>query len=352
MTINSNQLLIHNKLRAFIRKFYLNKLYKGAVLFVIITLLTYIVYSVLEYFSYFNTIIRSLFFFSFLLLFLITFIFYILIPLFKIWGFGKQISSEQVAKIIGNHFPEIDDKLLNVIQLERQLSEKEYKSQDLLVAAIDTKISEIKPFSFIKAIPFNKTTKYLKWAAIPVFLFFILFSIKSEVFTDSTRRIVNYQQYYEKPAPYKFEIDNPKLTAFQHEDFTLKIKIKGEETPNEIFVILNNKSYKCIKNSNVDFSYTFFNLQKNTEFKISTDEVTSKPYILSVLPKPVTISFVLQLSYPDYLNKIDDIIDNNGDVVVPEGTKISWKFYTKNTTNLIFYIITTHKTLFHQMIFI
>jgi len=336
MTINSNQSLIHDKLRAFIRKFYLNKLYKGAVFFVIITLLTYIVYSVLEYFSYFNTIIRFLFFFSFLLLFLTTFILYILIPLFKIFGFGKQISSEQVAKIVGNHFPEIDDKLLNVIQLERQLSEKEYKSQELLIAAIDTKINEIKPFSFINAIPFHKSTKYLKWAAIPVFLFFILFSIKSEVFTDSTRRIVNYQQYYEKPAPYKFEISNPKLTAFQHEDFTLKIKIKGEETPSEIFVILNNKSYKCTKNSNVDFSYTFFNVQKNTEFKISTDEVTSNPYILHVLPKPVTISFVLQLSYPDYLNKIDDIIDNNGDVVVPEGTKILWKFYTKNTSNLIF----------------
>jgi hypothetical protein len=334
--MNANQNLIHNKLKEFIKKYYLNKLYKGAILFVMITLLTFIVYSVLEYFSYFNSIVRSVFFFSFLVLFLSTLIFYVLIPLFKIWGFGKQISNEQVAAIVGKHFPEIDDKLLNVIQLERQLSDNEYKSHDLLVAAIDTKILEIKPFLFIKAIPFHKSRKYLKWAAIPIFLFIVIFSIKSEVFTDSTRRIVNYQQYYEKPAPYQFEIMNPKLMAFQHEDFTLKIKVNGEETPENIFVVLDNKSFKCNKNSNIEFSYTFFNVQKNAKFQISTDEVTSKPYTLNVLPKPVTVSFILHFSYPDYLNKNDDIIDNNGDATVPEGTKISWKFYTKNTSNLIF----------------
>ena len=173
-------------------------------------------------------------------------------------------------------------------------------------------------------------------AAIPIFLFIIIFSIKSEVFTDSTRRIVNYQQYYERPAPYQFEIMNSKLTAFQHEDFTLKIKVNGEETPEELFIILDNKSFKCNKNNNIEFSYTFFNVQKNINFQLSTNEVTSKPYALNVLPKPVTISFILHLSYPDYLNKNDDIIDNNGDVTVPEGTRISWKFYTKNTSKLLF----------------
>ncbi len=336
MTMYSNQELIRNKLKEFIKKFYLNKLYKGAILFVLITLITFIVYAVLEYFSYFNTIIRSLFFFSFLTIFLTTLFFYIIVPVFKILGFGKQISSEQVARIIGNHFPEIDDKLLNVVQLERQLSENEYKSRDLLLAAIDTKIVEIKPFPFVKAIPFHKSKKYLKWVAIPICLFILIYSTKSEIFTDSTRRIVNYNNYYEKPSPYQFEVINPKLTVFQQEDFTLKIKVVGDETPEELFLMIDNKSYKCVKNSNIDFSYTFFNVHKNIAFKIYTDEVVSNSYVLNVLPKPVTISFVLRLSYPDYLNKIDDIIENNGDVVVPEGTSISWSFYTKNTDKLIF----------------
>ena len=53
--MNSNREFIHGKIREFIRKYYLNKLLKGAILFVIITLLVFIAYAVLEYFSYFNS---------------------------------------------------------------------------------------------------------------------------------------------------------------------------------------------------------------------------------------------------------------------------------------------------------
>ena len=114
----NNKELIYNKISDFVRKYYLNKLLRGAIFFVLITLLTFIVYAVLEYFSYFNTTIRSILFYSYISLFVVTFIFYILIPLGKIAGFGKQLTRKQIAEIIGKHFSEIDDKLLNLFQLE------------------------------------------------------------------------------------------------------------------------------------------------------------------------------------------------------------------------------------------
>ncbi|MBQ9436093.1 MAG: hypothetical protein IJU33_08215 [Bacteroidales bacterium] len=334
--MESNQTLIHQKIKEFVQKYYLNKLYKGAILFVAITLVTFIVYALLEYFSYFTTPVRTVLFYSYLALFAATLIFYVIIPLVKLAGYGKQISNEQIADIIGRYFPEIDDKLLNIFQLERQIEEGNYKSRDLLMAAIDTKIDKIKPFPFVKAIPFKKSTRYLKWAIIPVLLFCVLFSIKSEVFTESTRRIVHYQTYYEKPAPYSFEILNNRLLAFQNDAFELHVRMVGEETPDELFIALGKRNYKLKKVDNTDFVYTFSNLQRSLTFQLFTDEVTSKPYELKVLPKPVTISFTMQLDYPAYLNKNSETIDNNGDATVPAGTKITWRFYTKHTEQLDF----------------
>lgn len=334
--MDDNVKTLNRKIRDFIRKYYVNKLIKGAALFVIITILAFITFSLMEYFLFFNTTVRAIFLYTFVALFLLTFIFYITIPLLKIFGLGKQISSKQAASIVGKHFPEIDDKLLNIIQLEEQMAEGNYKSYQLLSAAIDTKIDQIKPFPFIKAIPFKTTFKFARWALIPVLIFALIFSIKSEVFTDSTKRIVNYQHYYEKPAPYGFEIENNQLTVFQNEDFLLKFNVVGEEAPSEVFIFYGNKNYKCSKISNTEFSYSFSKLQKDTEFQIITEEVSSMPYTIKVLPKPVTISFVMELDYPSYLNKNRDIIDNNGDATVPEGTKITWKFYTKNTDTLTF----------------
>ena len=117
--MDSNQSLIHQKIKEFVQKYYLNKLYKGAIFFVMITLITFIIYALLEYFSYFTTPVRTVLFYSYVTLFAATLIFYVIIPLVKLAGYGKQISNEQIADIIGRHFPEIDDKLLNIFQLEK-----------------------------------------------------------------------------------------------------------------------------------------------------------------------------------------------------------------------------------------
>ncbi|MDR2979878.1 MAG: hypothetical protein LBV02_05520 [Bacteroidales bacterium] len=299
-------------------------------------MLLFICITVLEYYSFFSTAVRTVLFYSELAILLLTLAIFVLYPLFKILGLGKRITNEDVAKIVGKHFSEIDDKFLNIIQLEKQISEGEYKSYQLLLAAIDHKIEDIEPFYFIKAIPFKKTVQFAKWALIPVFLFLVIFSIKSEVFTESTERIVKHQQYFEKPAPYSFEILNGKMTAFQNEDFLLQVKVIGDVVPNELYVSFNHKKYKFTKISNTEFGYNFSKLQKNIDFQLVTDEVISRPYAIEVLPKPVTISFAMELFYPAYLNKAKEIINNSGDATIPEGTMITWKFYTKNTDSLIF----------------
>lgn len=332
---NYNNELVE-KIKDFGRKYQLNILYKGALIFIFVSILAFLIYVLLEYFSYFTPMVRKVLFYSYLGVFAVLLLFFVLIPLFKYFGMGRQLNREQIAKMVGSYFPEIDDKLLNLLQLQNQLEEGDYKSQELLEVAIQTKTDQLKPFPFVKAIRFENTTRYLKWAVIPVLIFVLILSIKSEVITEPTKRIVNYSQEYEKPAPYSIEILNNKLTAFQNDDLLVKMKIVGEELPNELYIVYNKKNYKCMKESNSEFSYTFTNLRQNTEFQLYTDEITSMVYTIDVLPKPVTIGFSMHLKYPSYLNKNEEVLDNVGSVSVPEGTKVSWQFYTKNTDSVQF----------------
>lgn len=334
----SNRDILQEKIRQFVKKYYQNELYKGMVFFVLIVLSAFIAFSLFEYFSYSNTTVRSILFYGFIALFAANLVFYILFPLFKIFGLGKQLTNEEIASIIGKHFHQIDDKLLNLFELQKQMDAGDYKSYDLLSAAIDSKIETFKPFSFVQAVPVKKTLKFARWVLIPVVLFLLLFSIKSEIFTESTKRIVHHQTVYEKPAPYSFEVTNSKMTAFQHDDFTVNVKVVGDETPDEVYIKYQNRSFKCVKNSNTEFSYTFSNIQKNTDFQFITDEVESSVHTVTVLPKPVTLGFEMHLHYPGYLNKPDEVVENVGNVTVPEGTGIEWVFFTKNSDNLLFIV--------------
>ena len=71
----------------------------------------------------------------------------LLCVLFRKAGWLKRLSYEDAARMIGKHFPEIDDKLLNTLQLH-ELAEQNPEGYSLLDAAIERRIEQMKPFTF------------------------------------------------------------------------------------------------------------------------------------------------------------------------------------------------------------
>ena len=328
---NTENILIL-KLDEFIRRYYKNQLIKGVLYSSGILLSAFLTVVFLEYFGEFNTIVRGILFFSFLVSTLFVLSKYIAIPLLKLNKIGNVISYNQAANIIGNHFTNVQDKLLNVLQLQNNqiLS----GSNELLVASINQKIAELKPVPFTTAVDINENKKYLKYVLPLLLLTTTIFVIWPQIITKSTKRLVNYQTYYEKEMPFQFAIQNKNLQALQTQDFELDVKITGSQLPNEVFISINGISYKLEKENNSLFKYTFSNVQANTTFQLDAAGFTSKEYELKVLPKPTLMQFNLQLIYPAYLNKPNENIANTGDLQIPQGTKVNWVFNTKNTDEL------------------
>ncbi len=326
-----NNILIQ-KLDEFIRRYYKNQLIKGCLYASGILLAAFLTVVSLEYFGEFNSAIRGVLFFGFLTATVIVLVKYIAIPLLKLNKIGEIISYDQAAVIIGNHFGNVKDKLLNVLQLQnnRLLS----GSQDLLLAGINQKINDLNPVPFATAIDLNENRKYLKYI-LPLLLITTLIAIIwPQIITKSATRLVHYQTYYEKEMPFQFNIVNKNLEALQTQDYNLEVKITGAQIPNEVFIEMNGIEYKLEKEDKVNFHYIFSNVQGSTKFQLSAAGYLSKEYQLNVLPKPSLLQFNLQLVYPSYLNKPNENISNTGDIQVPQGTKVSWVFNTKNTDEL------------------
>src|SRR5258706_15577954 len=119
----SNYTLLIEKLDAFIRKYYKNQLIRGVIYCVALGLAFYFAVTTLEYFGYFSTTLRTILFYSFIAGNIFIIARYVVISLSYLYRYGKIISHEQAAMIIGRHFPEVQDKLLNVLQLHRLADE-------------------------------------------------------------------------------------------------------------------------------------------------------------------------------------------------------------------------------------
>lgn len=324
------------KLNLFIKAYYDNIIKKGTIVFVIVFCILFIIITLLEYFSYFQSGFRAVLFYGFIVINIAVLVWQILIPWFKKHQWIKGISHEEAAKIIGKHFPEIDDKLLNAVQLQSMTKQCPDNKMELLLASIEEKTLAMNKFHFSLAINLKSTRKYFKYVIALLVFIATIFIFDNRIFTQPTQRIVHYSQYFEKPAPYFFTIENENLQAFENENFTINITVDGDEIPEEAFININKVNYKLEKKSKNQYRYELKNLQQDVDIYIYTEEVTSKKYQIKVLPKPILIGFSMHLDYPNYIGRPNETIENNGDISVPQGTKITWKLNSRNTDNILF----------------
>lgn len=318
------------KLDQFIRKFYLNQLIRGAMYFVALIVALFIAINVMEHYFYFDKPVRKGIFYSFIGVTAIAAVAWILMPLMRYFKLGKVISHENAASIIGTHFGDVKDKLLNVLQLKRQADTSENAS--LVMASINQKTENIKLVPFRQAINLGQNKKYLKYSLPPLLLLLAILFIDASVIKDSTNRLYNNDKEFERAAPFHFRLDDPEnLTVIQFEDYNLKVKVDGEVLPNEVFIDIDNYHYRMNKDSANVFTYRFSNVQKETNFNVFGSGVKSQNYKLNVLKKPNILGFETKLNYPNYTGRANESVDNIGDVVVPVGTNISWVFNSQNT---------------------
>ncbi|MFN6039050.1 MAG: DUF4175 family protein, partial [Bacteroidota bacterium] len=321
--------IILKKLDEFIRKYYKNRLLKGSIYCLGLSLAFYLFVTTTEFLGEFGSLFRMVLFFVWIISSIAIFTFFILIPAAKIYKLGSIISYNEAARIIGTHFKQIEDKLLNYLQLSEKKGD--VNSSELWEASINQKITELRPVPFTSAVDFSENKKYLKFLIIPFGIFLILLFAAPSILTESTKRLINYDKFYEKPAPFQFEVKNKNLNVLQQDDFKLSLKINGNEVPSEVYISIGNNPVKIEKKSLTEFEFIYKNVQEKMLFHFEANGFSSKEYTLEVIPKPILSNFKLDLTYPAYLGRKNETLSNTGDMIIPQGTKVQWIFNTKNS---------------------
>ena len=331
MTVKDNYQLLLEKLDQFSRKYYMNQIIRGGLYSLALLLLLFLGLNFLEYHFYFKPGVREALFFSFVTVSALALYFWVALPGLHYFRLGKVISHEKAAQIIGEHFSDVKDKLLNILQLKNQTDTA--VSRDLILASINQKSEEIKPVPFKMAIDLTQNRKHVRYVLPPLMLLIILLFAAPSLITDSTGRLLRFNKEFEKPAPFHFIVPED-MQVVQYGEFPLTVQVDGEVLPNEVFIKVDNIQYRLTKEAASTFSYRFSNVQKDTEFKLFSSGIESKDYTLEVLKKPNITGFDVTLDYPAYTGRKDEGLKSIGDFVVPIGTNIDWVFNTLNADGI------------------
>jgi hypothetical protein len=258
---------------------------------------------------------------------------FIIRPAIYLLRMRKGLTPIGASRIIGDHFPAVGDRLLNLLEL----AEDPQKSE-LLLASIQQRSNSLRPVPFLQAIQYKKSLVYAKYLLIPFLIFAgIWVSGNAKSFFGSFERVVNYDLAYEKPAPFRFVVISGETQTIEKEDYEILVSTEGAVLPELSYIIIDGNR-RLMQQENGKFSYTFKNPVSNQDFYFEANEVRSRPYTLEVIPAPLIQEFESVLEYPLYLSRPGDTLRGTGNAVVPEGTKVTWKIKAANTEEITFRI--------------
>lgn len=328
----TNEIII-SKLDKFIKKYYKNQLIKGVLYSIFLLLSFFLILNTLEYFGYYSSLTRSILFYSFLVIAIIVLYFFLCIPLFKLFRLIKTISYKEAANIIGKHFPEVSDKLINLLQLQELSSNND---SQLLEASISQKTIELSPVPFVRAVDISKNKKYIKWVAIPAVVILLCVLFFPSFISEPTYRYINHEKYFERPAPFSYKLLTKDLKVLQHGDIDIRLKIEGDMLVDGVNIVINKQVFQMKKEKKDIFSYSIKQLQNTTDFHFEASDVISRDYKIEVLPKPVLLDLQAVITYPSYTGMEQQAYTNVSNFSVPKGSTIEWKAETKDTKKFIF----------------
>jgi len=273
-----------------------------------------------EYVLWLNESWRLTLFILFLVVELYLLYRYIAVPVLYLFKIRDGIDKRAASQLIGKHFPNVDDKLLNLLEL----SENQEKS-DLLMASIEQRASNLGPVPFAEAVNFKDSYKYAKYILIPVVLFAFIWITGDVVsFFNSHQRVMHYDMAYERPAPFSFQMMNKKLEVLDNQSLTIQVKTVGEVRPDNVQMIVNGEELLMQRRGEF-YEYRFEAPVPETSFYLTANGWNSRSYSINSYRTPTLVDFALELEYPKYLNLIPEVITGTGNAEVPEGTKVTWK---------------------------
>ncbi len=315
--MNSGAERIHSKIKSFKKKYYLDMSIRGLILSLAILTVYFLVAAVIEYNLWLGPWARFIAFFTFFAVAAYCLFKFLKEPL-GWWLANRGLTEEQSARLIGQYMPSVRDRLLNYVQL---------KSSDnsLAVASLLQKTRDFEPLSFESVIDLKQNRRYLKYLLIPVAVVLVIFLFNKQILTQSAERIIFFNREYSPQAPFQFNLQNTNLTAFYNEDFTVTFSLDGSAVPKTAYLNTGNLRLKLQPNAAGQFAYTFEKLQNPLTFQIEAAGFFSDPYKVTMINRPELSQFSVELSYPRYVGRKNEQLQNMGNLEVPEGTVVNWR---------------------------
>ena len=323
-----------DKLDVFIRRYHRNAFLRGVLLSFATLMLGAGLLVGAESLIHFGVAGRTVLFYSFAASTAVVVGVFVVWPFMQWMRFGRGLTYNQAARIVGDHFPEVKDKLLNTLQLQDQIEHASGADVSLLAASIEQRTESLRPLPFVRAIDPRPLLRWLR-VAIPVAgLLAAIAVLRPQWVTEPTTRIVQHRTEFIEPAPFQFRLLNSDLQVGAGEAFSAEVEVVGDDLPSAVTIEAMGGRFRMERVRGHVFRHVFPSVRSATEFRFLANGWKSNSFRLIPFAIPTMANMRVVATPPSYTGLPIIELENQGDLSVPEGTPIQWTVRLQDGTGL------------------
>ena len=281
---------------------------------------------------------RTVLFFSALGISIGAFLAYSLIPILESLGIRPKVSDEYLTTAIGKHYDQVEDRLLNVFQLSRNLlseSTSAHGSPSFAGAAFNDTYSSVRDLDFNAILDDRQVRRSLVFFLFASALFTsAFFGVKGDMF-GATNRLMHFRTFYQKPAPFVFEVLPGNIKILRGGAIKIIATTSGEQLPS---ILLRTKEEGAKEFEKIElqpitagvtqprqFIYEF-RAQRPSEYYVEARDIESDHFQIAVIDRPIIRLLSTTITPPAYTReKAIKLSDNFGDITAIIGTRADFQ---------------------------
>lgn len=255
-------------------------------------------------------------------------VYYLAVPLLRLAGIFAVPTADHVAHEIGNRFPEVGDRLVNLLDLSE--GRRSEAPDELVDGAVQMLGRDVAPVSFESVADFSRARRAVRLAVIPVVSLLLFLAAAPGTFFDASQRLLSPSTHFDQPAPFQLLVEPGSVEIARGSALEITVQADGRELPRTMELALNNldedhvETVRLTADSTGTFRHELANVRRSFRYRVSAAPVTTQWFEAAVTEHPLVRSLQVTLDFPGYAAVPAQRLEPNvGDVTGLPGTQVN-----------------------------